>query len=175
MSRIRGRDTSPEKILRSALWARGKRYRVQQKLLSVRPDLIFKREQLAIFVDGCFWHGCPEHYVKPRSRDAFWSEKLLENFERDRRQTIKLEEAGWQVLRFWEHEIFESLEDVVEKIDKALFGSSVGWPNDKRVVRVKQLPGNDDMEERFFESLQGGETSSSIQKRSTKKWARGKR
>jgi len=105
MQRITGADTKPEIALRKALWAVGLRYRLKSRVQGCRPDLVFPGPRLVIFVDGCFWHGCPEHYTMPRTRSGFWSEKLRANVERDRRQTIKLEEAGWRVLRVWEHEL----------------------------------------------------------------------
>src|SRR5262245_41107618 len=100
MSRIRGKDTAPELALRHALWHRGLRYRKSVRVLGVRPDLTFLRAKLAVFVDGCFWHGCPEHYVRPRSESrAFWASKLRNNTDRDERQTRALEEQGWTVVR----------------------------------------------------------------------------
>ena len=106
MARIRGRDTAAELSLRQALWSQGIRYRKHQRVLGTRPDLLFPRAKLAVFVDGCFWHGCPKHYVRPRSAShAFWTNKLQENTDRDSRQTQSLEAQGWKVARFWEHEI----------------------------------------------------------------------
>src|SRR5689334_1387580 len=98
MSRIRGSNTSPERLLRLALWRRGYRYRLHARTPVGAPDIVFGRRKVAVFVDGCFWHGCPEHYVRPRTRNAFWDAKLDENFKRDRRQTLALIQAGWRVL-----------------------------------------------------------------------------
>src|SRR5687768_10638296 len=106
MSRIRGRNTAPEIRLRQLLWRRGLRYRLAVRVSNVRPDLVFTGARLAVFVDGCFWHGCPEHYVRPRSSNAkFWAQKLQDNVSRDERQTLRLEADGWRVLRVWEHEL----------------------------------------------------------------------
>lgn len=116
MARIRGRDTRPEMVLRRALWQAGLRYRVQMRVLRLAPDLVFPSRAVVVFLDGCFWHGCPEHYVFPRSRRDFWLAKLEANVARDIRQTEALREAGWTVLRFWEHEVFEALEAVVDGI-----------------------------------------------------------
>lgn len=108
MSAIRRRDTKPEVRLRSALHRLGHRFRkdypvrVDGKL--VRPDVAFTRRKLAVFVDGCFWHCCPEHGRLPKVNDAYWSPKLEANVRRDRQQTAALQSAGWTVLRFWEHE-----------------------------------------------------------------------
>ncbi|HYO69174.1 MAG TPA: very short patch repair endonuclease, partial [Archangium sp.] len=79
MSRIRGKDTSPERLLRSALWRAGLRFRLQSRTPYGRPDVVFSKARVAVFIDGCFWHGCPDHYVRPRTRNDFWSSKLLEN------------------------------------------------------------------------------------------------
>jgi DNA mismatch endonuclease (patch repair protein) len=75
--------------------------------LRVRPDFVFRQERVALFVDGCFWHGCPVHSTKPRQNSEFWEMKLRANQERDRRQTRALKAAGWTVLRYWEHELRE--------------------------------------------------------------------
>ena len=84
MSRIRGRDTSPEVRLRKELWRRGLRYRLSSKLPG-KPDLVFPACQTAVFVDGCFWHRCPQHFTAPRSNADFWRRKVDANVERDRR------------------------------------------------------------------------------------------
>ncbi len=117
MSRIRGRNTGPELALRKRLWAEGYRYRLYAPLPG-RPDLVFPRLKLAIFVDGCFWHGCPIHGVKPKSNAKFWLRKLHQNKVRDRRTNDLLRAEGWTVLRFWEHEINSSLDRVAAKVLK---------------------------------------------------------
>ena len=102
----RGRDTAPERRLRSILHARGLRFRVNQPLpfeRRRRADVTFTRVGLYVFVDGCFWHGCPEHFVLPKTRAEFWRAKILDNAERDQDTTRRLEEAGATVLRIWEH------------------------------------------------------------------------
>ncbi|WNG24482.1 very short patch repair endonuclease [Cystobacter fuscus] len=173
MSRIRGQDTSPERLLRSALWRAGMRFRLQSRTPYGRPDVVFSKSRVAIFIDGCFWHGCPEHYVRPRTRDEFWSSKLLGNVERDRRQTLLLEAEGWRVLRFWEHQVFESLPELVEQVRTALasgaWSPSASW----RVVQVDLLPGEGDMEQRWMEELRGAMPRHAVvARRSTKKWKR---
>jgi len=106
MSRIRGRDTSPEVELRHAVWRLGLRYRLNRRVAGIRPDFIFPGLRLAVFVDGCFWHGCPDHYVRPRSSNAeFWASKLSQNVARDERQLKQLHAEGWRVIRVWEHEV----------------------------------------------------------------------
>lgn len=102
----RSRDTKPELLLRSELHRRGLRYRVNARpIRTVRrsADLLFTRQHLAVFVDGCFWHGCPEHYVAPKQNAAFWADKVHTNRSRDARTNELLASAGWTVLRIWEH------------------------------------------------------------------------
>jgi len=123
MRAVRRRDTKPERELRSALHRRGLRFRVDYAISvdgrSPRPDIAFTRDRIAIFVDGCFWHGCPEHAQRPKSNTAYWGPKLARNVERDAEQTAKLEGAGWTVLRVWEHEPLDAVVDrVVELIER---------------------------------------------------------
>jgi DNA mismatch endonuclease (patch repair protein) len=101
------RDTKPERELRSMLHGMGLRYRVDKSPLPglrTRADLVFFRAQVAVFVDGCFWHGCPEHYRPAHKNAAFWRAKLTENQTRDRLTDERLAEQGWRVVRIWEHE-----------------------------------------------------------------------
>lgn len=110
MQAIRSRDTKPERLIRSLLHARGLRYRVAAKPLpGLRrtADVVFRPAKLAVFVDGCYWHGCPEHYVPPKTNPGYWSDKVARNMARDRDTDRQLKEAGWTVLRFWEHESAE--------------------------------------------------------------------
>lgn len=108
MQSNRGRDTKPELAVRRRLHAMGLRYRV-----SVRPvpklrrtaDIVFTRTRIAVFIDGCFWHGCPEHYQAPVRNGDFWLAKRERNRERDAETDAALIEAGWTPLRFWEHEV----------------------------------------------------------------------
>lgn len=104
----RRRDTRPERRLRSLLHAGGLRFRVDQRVVAgrvtVRPDVVFARARVALFVDGCFWHACPAHGTQPGRNTAYWAPKLVRNVERDRRVTEALEGDGWVVVRVWEHE-----------------------------------------------------------------------
>lgn len=107
MQAIRSRDTKPETLLRRLVHAQGLRYRVSARPLpDLRrtADLVFRPVKVAVFVDGCYWHGCPEHYVAPRTNSGYWSDKVAGNVRRDRDTDQRLKEAGWLVLRFWEHE-----------------------------------------------------------------------
>lgn len=107
----RSRDTKPERRLRSALHAQGLRFRVAYRplpALNRTADVVFTRARVAVFVDGCFWHGCDLHYAQPRANEKFWHDKIRRNQERDRETDALLVAAGWHVLRIWEHD------DVVE-------------------------------------------------------------
>ncbi|MEV7451478.1 very short patch repair endonuclease [Streptomyces nigra] len=110
MQAIRSRDTKPEKLLRQLVHAKGLRYRVAARPLpDLRrtADMVFGPAKVAVFVDGCYWHGCPDHYVPPKTNSGYWSQKVLRNVERDRDTDQRLRDAGWLVLRFWEHEAAE--------------------------------------------------------------------
>ncbi|MFJ1590225.1 very short patch repair endonuclease [Kitasatospora albolonga] len=120
MSANKGRDTKPERLLRSALHRRGLRYRV-----GVRPvpdlrrtaDVVFTKSRVAVFVDGCYWHGCPEHH-RPAKKDAqFWQEKIAGNRARDIDTNEALRDAGWLVIRVWEH---QDPEEAAQQVSEAV-------------------------------------------------------
>ena len=115
ISRIRGQDTRPEMALRRALWRAGLRFRVGEKLPG-RPDICFTRAKLAVFVDGCFWHGCPVHGTRPKSNAGYWNPKIEGNRARDAKVLALLSEIGWKGLRFWEHEVKDNTGSVVVAI-----------------------------------------------------------
>jgi DNA mismatch endonuclease (patch repair protein) len=100
-------DTSPERRVRSLLHASGYRFRIDHRIqvpgLSVRPDIVFTRKRVAIFIDGCFWHRCPQHGTSPRANSRYWGPKLARNAARDQRVDQALRAAGWTVVRIWEH------------------------------------------------------------------------
>lgn len=100
-------DTKPELLLRSQLHHRGLRFRknhlIRLEGLSVRPDVVFTKQRVAVFVDGCFWHRCPDHGLRPRSNSRYWEQKLDSNVKRDRAVTADLRGGGWIVVRLWEH------------------------------------------------------------------------
>lgn len=107
MVRQRRRDTKPEMVLRRALHALGLRYRVDKAVLPGvrrRADVVFGPARVAVFVDGCFWHCCPEHATSPRANAEWWAEKLRRNVERDENTDAQLLAHGWQSIRVWEHE-----------------------------------------------------------------------
>jgi DNA mismatch endonuclease, patch repair protein len=102
----RNRDTAPELRLRSLVHAAGLRYRVAAKPLPKMrrtADLVFRPAKVAVFIDGCFWHGCPDHFVMPKTNRPYWEDKIGRNVQRDRHTDDRLAEEGWLVLRFWEH------------------------------------------------------------------------
>jgi DNA mismatch endonuclease, patch repair protein len=117
MSRIRGRDTKPEIHLRMALWSMGLRYRLKSKIIG-KPDLVFPGARVAVFVDGCQWHCCPQHWVRPKSNTAFWDRKFDKNRRRDAKVNERLAIEGWKVLRFWEHDVERNCGGVVAKISR---------------------------------------------------------
>jgi DNA mismatch endonuclease (patch repair protein) len=101
------RDTAPELAIRAILFRMGLRYRIDRRpLASLRrkADLVFTRVKIAVFVDGCFWHGCPEHATWPKANGEFWRRKIVGNQERDRDTDHQLTKAGWLSIRIWEHE-----------------------------------------------------------------------
>ena len=118
-------DTKPELALRRALHRQGYRFRKDYRLdladgKRVRPDIAFTARRVAVFVDGCFWHACPEHGSKPAANVWYWEPKLRQNVERDRAADAALAAAGWNVVRVWEH---EPLEAAVTAVLAALAGS----------------------------------------------------
>lgn len=108
MEANRRTNTGPERRLRSALHAHGLRFRKDLRLTlgdrSVRPDIVFTRAKVAVFVDGCFWHRCPAHATTPKANAEFWQRKFDRTAARDRADDDALREAGWMVVRVWEHE-----------------------------------------------------------------------
>lgn len=124
MQRNVGRETDPEVLLRSALHRRGLRFRKDLRVetsLKIKVDIAFPKQRLCIFIDGCFWHGCPLHFEVPKTNSDWWREKIEDNRARDARQTQQLEERGWKVLRFWEHDLtVDNLSHVCDEIEKAL-------------------------------------------------------
>ncbi|MCE0485435.1 very short patch repair endonuclease [Ornithinimicrobium sp. EGI L100131] len=123
----RSRDTTPEIALRRALHRRGLRYRVNMRpIKAVRrtADVVFPRCKIAVFVDGCFWHGCPDHYRAPSTNEGYWAAKLSRNVARDAQVNGLLRDHGWTVVRVWEH---EPLEQAVARV----------------VLAVRSVSGND--------------------------------
>ncbi|MET9548710.1 very short patch repair endonuclease [Streptomyces sp. NPDC006627] len=112
MSKQRSRDTKPEMAVRRLLHSAGLRFRLQRRIPGMSRstiDIAFPGPRVAVFIDGCFWHGCPEHATFPKTNPEFWREKIDKNALRDTRTTAHLESLGWTVLRFWEHETPEQV------------------------------------------------------------------
>lgn len=108
MQANRSRDTKPELVVRKLIHARGLRYRVAYRAIPTlrrTVDIAFTRAKVAVFIDGCFWHGCPDHYQRPNSNRLYWDAKVIQNRERDAETARAFEANGWTVLRFWEHEV----------------------------------------------------------------------
>lgn len=101
MSKIRGKDTGPEMEVRRWLWSQGIRYRVHDRSLPGTPDISNKSRKVAVFIDGCFWHGCPRHYKTPKTRSGFWDEKIRRN--REKRQRVRGQyPEDWTIVEFFE-------------------------------------------------------------------------
>lgn len=120
MSKVRRRDTKPELLVRREAHRRGLRYWVDRRPvaeLRTRADLVFPKSRIAVFIDGCFWHGCSAHFVQPKNNAEWWRAKIDANIERDRTATATLTTMGWTVIRAWEH---EDPNGVVDRIQGAL-------------------------------------------------------
>lgn len=114
-----GRST--ERKLRSAIASQGiSGWKTNVEELPGKPDVVFIRERLAVFVDGCFWHGCPKCYRRPRSNRSYWDAKVARNIERDRRQRRKLRTLGWSVIQLWEHDFKVSSSAALKRINRRL-------------------------------------------------------
>lgn len=138
MAAIRRADTAPELKLRGAIHRRGLRFRkdyaIRLEGRLVRPDIAFTKARLAVFLDGCFWHGCPEHGRPPKSNRDYWVPKLNRNAERDVEQTALLERGGWSVVRIWEH---TRLEEAVSRVSEALKALQVDGANQQATVEIR--------------------------------------
>ena len=122
----RSRDTKPELLVRRSLHARGLRFRVDlrpEPAVRTRADIVFTRRRIAVYIDGCFWHGCPLHGTSPKAHAEYWTPKLARNVERDGESTAALEQRGWLVLRFWSH---EPVAEVVDKIAAHVRAANAG-------------------------------------------------
>lgn len=111
------RDTKPELALRSILHARGLRFRVDAapvKGIRTRADIVLSKAKIAVFVDGCFWHGCPDHFIMPKTHVDYWSAKIKRNRDRDKVADFALADAGWKSIRVWEHLDAVAAADLVE-------------------------------------------------------------
>lgn len=116
MSRIRSKNTLPEKLM----WALLKEMRTPPErwaLMPGKPDFVFERAGVAVFVDGCFWHRCPKHLSKPKTNVDFWQNKFKTNVKRDAVVTAELQQSGWIVLRVWECEVKKDIDAVMYRVE----------------------------------------------------------
>lgn len=173
MARIRSKNTTPEQVLRRALWSQNYRYRLHYKTPVGRPDIVFPGRKVAVFIDGCFWHGCTDHYVRPRSRHDFWAEKLATNVARDQRQTGELEALGWRVVRVWEHAVFEALEEVVAEVVASLEAEEWRPKPQQRVIQADPIDEAGSRERRTHVPLRAPFNPTEVERpRHTKQWKR---
>lgn len=120
MSKIRAKNTKLETDFRKRVWIKGLRYRLHYKMTG-KPDLVFVSKKIAVFIDSCFWHKCPKHFRQPKSNLDYWIPKIKNNVERDKKITRNLKTKGWEVLRFWEHDINGKPDKCVNVIVKAYY------------------------------------------------------
>jgi len=123
----KGRDTKPELQVRSLVHRRGLRFRTSARPLpSLRrtADLVFRPARVAVFIDGCYWHGCPDHYRPPRTNANYWSDKIKQNVRRDRETDQHLVDAGWIPMRFWEHDDAGEAASEIERVVRSRLGKA---------------------------------------------------
>ena len=120
MSQIKAKNTKPEILFRKYIWSKGiKNFRVKNKLTG-KPDLVFTKKKVAVFIDGCFWHKCPKCYIKPKSNKPFWNTKIKQNIKRDAIVNDLLKKDGWRVLRIWEHVIRKDINSAYKRLLKRI-------------------------------------------------------
>lgn len=117
MSQIKSKNTQPEIAIRKLIWKKGYKYRIGHGLIG-KPDMVFPSYGVTVFIDGCFWHGCPKHCRIPSSNVKYWKQKISGNKQRDNRINRQLKKDGWKVIRVWEHEIKKNLEKAVQRVIK---------------------------------------------------------
>ena len=121
MRRVRGSHTSPERILRHHLWTAGLvGYRTCRPDLPGKPDIVYSKKRVVVFVDGCFWHGCPSCYRRPASNREYWDAKVKRNQTRDRAKRAELASLGWRIVSVWEHEARKSPDACLDRVRAAL-------------------------------------------------------
>lgn len=171
MSRIASANTAPERRVLDALSLMDVPFTAYGRTPVGKADVVLDLHRIAVFIDGCFWHGCPTHYVRPTARETFWADKLLENTSRDREQTLALESCGWHVVRAWEHEVFVDLDAVMARIERALVGEAPHEDEAWRVYRVDELDRATRLERRLLVSLREPRRETIIEgRRNTAKW-----
>ena len=134
MAQIKSCGTKPETAVRKLMWKAGYRYRIGHGL-SGKPDMVFPSYKAAVFIDGCFWHGCPKHCRMPGGNANYWKRKISGNQKRDRKINRQLRKEGWRVVRVWEHSIKKSPEKTADRIIKNLKISLKSLPR-KKLIRA---------------------------------------
>jgi DNA mismatch endonuclease (patch repair protein) len=120
MRAVKGKDSTLEVTVRSALWRSGLRFRKNVASLPGKPDIVFSKSKVVVFIDSCFWHGCPNHLRRPGSHQDYWEAKISRNRQRDTEVTETYRQMGWTALRIWEHELKENLESCLARIVDAV-------------------------------------------------------
>ena len=129
MKRMPTKDSKPELRLRKAIYGLGFRYRLHRKDLPGKPDIAFGPAKVAVFVDGCFWHNCPEHGTIPKNNREWWLEKFQRNQERDMLKDEQLKEMGWLPIHVWEHEDPDTAARNIKKLVKERLRKGLKTPN----------------------------------------------
>lgn len=120
MKAIRAKDTKIEKHFRKALRTLRRKFITNDSHLIGKPDIVFSKQKVVIFIDSCFWHGCRFHCRKPKSNKSYWNKKILLNKKRDKIVSAKLKKDGWFVIRFWEHSLIGDIDASVKKVSKVI-------------------------------------------------------
>lgn len=148
MSKIRSQNTKPEIALRKALFTKGYRYRINDKRLPGKPDIVLPKYKTAIFVHGCFWHGhekedCSDSHI-PKTNTAYWNEKITRNKDRDKRNNILLKSMGWKVITVWDCEIQQkgNMENIIRGITHLLNQPVPAYPKDVSIKFYEEVEGN---------------------------------
>jgi DNA mismatch endonuclease (patch repair protein) len=123
MRQVKSKDTSLELRLRRLIWRRGLRYRVNVAGLPGKPDIVFTRQRIVIFVDSCFFHGCSAHLRRPKSNQEYWDAKIARNILRDQTVNAEYQQMDWQVFRLWEHELKTDVEICADRIESAVLAN----------------------------------------------------
>lgn len=118
MTSIKGKNTAPELTIRKLLWKNGIRYRIHNRKILGTPDISNKKRKIAIFIDGCFWHGCSNCYKEPTTNVKYWRDKIEKNQLRREQVKINLSKEKWTILQFWEHEINKDPNAIIKHIQK---------------------------------------------------------
>jgi DNA mismatch endonuclease (patch repair protein) len=116
MRQVKSTGTSLERLVQKALRHHRVYFAKNVKSIVGNPDLVFRRKKLLVFIDSCFWHGCPEHCRVPSSRTEYWHNKISRNKQRDKHVNLALKQEGWKILRFWEHELNDNFDSCVSLI-----------------------------------------------------------